>query len=162
MEAGQVLCALVDPPAAGSGAEPGRSEPAARYGTGGQRQGNRTTNGKTFVERGVGTREQRDTAGTTAAALDAVVGATARLSKTPRSNCNTRPYARRSPSQRRRACGSVNAGNLVRANDPTAARRYQSGENRLMCRSGFQKRPASGSATVYGAARPQSTGNAAQ
>ena len=70
-----------------------------------------------LVERGVGTREQRDTARTTAAALDAVVGA----NKAAVENAKVQlQYATiRAPIAGRTGALMVNAGNLVRANDQT-------------------------------------------
>ncbi len=68
-----------------------------------------------LVERGVGTREQRDTARTTAAALDAVVGA----NKAAVENAKVQlQYATiRAPIAGRTGALMVHAGNLVRAND---------------------------------------------
>jgi multidrug efflux system membrane fusion protein len=70
-----------------------------------------------LVERGVGTREQRDTARTTAAALDAVVGA----NKAAVENAKVQlQYATiRAPIAGRTGALMVHAGNLVRANDQT-------------------------------------------
>ena len=70
-----------------------------------------------LVERGVGTREQRDTARTTAAALDAVVGA----NRAAVENATVQlQYATiRAPISGRTGVLMVNAGNLVRANDQT-------------------------------------------
>lgn len=68
-----------------------------------------------LVERGVGTREQRDTARTTAAALDAVVGANRAAVENARVQLQ---YATiRAPISGRTGALMVNAGNLVRAND---------------------------------------------
>jgi multidrug efflux system membrane fusion protein len=68
-----------------------------------------------LVERGVGTREQRDTARTTAAALDAVVGANTAAVENARVQLQ---YATiRAPIAGRTGALMVNAGNLVRAND---------------------------------------------
>jgi multidrug efflux system membrane fusion protein len=68
-----------------------------------------------LVERGVGTREQRDTARTTAAALDAVVGANRAAVENARVQLQ---YATiRAPIAGRTGALMVNAGNLVRAND---------------------------------------------
>ncbi len=68
-----------------------------------------------LVERGVGTREQRDTARTTAAALDAVVGA----NRAAVENASVQlQYATiRAPIAGRTGALMVHAGNLVRAND---------------------------------------------
>ena len=70
-----------------------------------------------LVERGVGTREQRDTALTTAAALEAVVGA----NKAAVENAKVQlQYATiRAPIAGRTGALMVHAGNLVRANDQT-------------------------------------------
>lgn len=70
-----------------------------------------------LVERGVGTREQRDTARTTAAALDAVVGA----NRAAVENATVQlQYATiRAPIAGRTGALMVHAGNLVRANDQT-------------------------------------------
>jgi multidrug efflux system membrane fusion protein len=70
-----------------------------------------------LVERGVGTREQRDTARTTAAALDAVVGA----NRAAVENATVQlQYATiRAPISGRTGALMVHAGNLVRANDQT-------------------------------------------
>ena len=70
-----------------------------------------------LVERGVGTREQRDTARTTAAALEAVVGA----NKAAVENAKVQlQYATiRAPIAGRTGALMVHAGNLVRANDQT-------------------------------------------
>src|SRR5687767_4304295 len=68
-----------------------------------------------LVERGVGTREQRDTARTTAAALDAVVGANRAAVENAKVQLQ---YATiRAPIAGRTGALMVNAGNLVRAND---------------------------------------------
>ena len=68
-----------------------------------------------LVERGVGTREQRDTARTTAAALDAVVGANRAAVENARVQLQ---YATiRAPISGRTGALMVHAGNLVRAND---------------------------------------------
>src|SRR5687767_4229010 len=68
-----------------------------------------------LVERGVGTREQRDTARTTAAALDAVVGANRAAVENARVQLQ---YATiRAPIAGRTGALMVHAGNLVRAND---------------------------------------------
>jgi len=68
-----------------------------------------------LVERGVGTREQRDTARTTAAALDAVVGANRAAVQNAKVQLQ---YATiRAPISGRTGALMVNAGNLVRAND---------------------------------------------
>jgi membrane fusion protein, multidrug efflux system len=70
-----------------------------------------------LVERGVGTREQRDTARTTAAALDAVVGANRAAVENARVQLQ---YATiRAPISGRTGALMVHAGNLVRANDQT-------------------------------------------
>ncbi len=70
-----------------------------------------------LVERGVGTREQRDTARTQAAALEAVVGADAAIVENARVQLQ---YATiRAPIAGRTGVLMVNAGNLVRANDQT-------------------------------------------
>jgi multidrug efflux system membrane fusion protein len=70
-----------------------------------------------LVERGVGTREQRDTARTTAAALDAVVGANQAAVENARVQLQ---YATiRAPISGRTGALMVHAGNLVRANDQT-------------------------------------------
>ena len=70
-----------------------------------------------LVERGVGTREQRDTARTTAAALDAVVGANTAAVENARVQL---PYATiLAPISGRTGALMVHAGNLVRANDQT-------------------------------------------
>jgi multidrug efflux system membrane fusion protein len=70
-----------------------------------------------LVERGVGTREQRDTARTTAAALDAVVGANQAAVENARVQLQ---YATiRAPIAGRTGALMVHAGNLVRANDQT-------------------------------------------
>ncbi len=70
-----------------------------------------------LVERGVGTREQRDTARTTAAALEAVVGANTAAVENARVQLQ---YATiRAPISGRTGALMVNAGNLVRANDQT-------------------------------------------
>ena len=70
-----------------------------------------------LVERGVGTREQRDTARTTAAALDAVVGANRAAVENAKVQLQ---YATiRAPISGRTGALMVNAGNLVRANDQT-------------------------------------------
>ena len=70
-----------------------------------------------LVVRGVGTREQRDTAVTTAAALEAVVGA----NKAAVENAEVQlQYATiRAPISGRTGALMVHAGNLVRANDQT-------------------------------------------
>ncbi len=71
-----------------------------------------------LVERGVGTREQRDTARTTAAALDAVVGANTAAVENARVQLQ---YATiRAPIAGRTGALMVHAGNLVRANDQMA------------------------------------------
>ena len=68
-----------------------------------------------LVERGVGTREQRDTARTTAAALDASVGANRAAVENARVQLQ---YATiRAPISGRTGALMVHAGNLVRAND---------------------------------------------
>src|SRR5687767_14063257 len=68
-----------------------------------------------LVERGVGTREQRDTARTTAAALDAVVGANRAAVENAKVQLQ---YATiRAPIAGRTGALMVHAGNLVRAND---------------------------------------------
>ena len=70
-----------------------------------------------LVERGVGTREQRDTARTTAAALDAVVGANQAAVENARVQLQ---YATiRAPIAGRTGALMVHPGNLVRANDQT-------------------------------------------
>src|SRR5688572_22195255 len=70
-----------------------------------------------LVERGVGTREQRDTARTTAAALDAVVGANSAAVENAQVQLQ---YATiRAPIAGRTGALMVHAGNLVRANDQT-------------------------------------------
>jgi multidrug efflux system membrane fusion protein len=70
-----------------------------------------------LVEKGVGTREQRDTARTTAAALDAVVGANKAAVENARVQLQ---YATiRAPIAGRTGALMVHAGNLVRANDQT-------------------------------------------
>jgi multidrug efflux system membrane fusion protein len=70
-----------------------------------------------LVERGVGTREQRDTARTTAAALDAVVGANQAAVENAKVQLQ---YATiRAPIAGRTGALMVHAGNLVRANDQT-------------------------------------------
>lgn len=70
-----------------------------------------------LVERGVGTREQRDTARTTAAALDAVVGANQAAVENAKVQLQ---YATiRAPISGRTGALMVHAGNLVRANDQT-------------------------------------------
>lgn len=70
-----------------------------------------------LVERGVGTREQRDTARTTAAALDAVVGANRAAVENAKVQLQ---YATiRAPIAGRTGALMVHAGNLVRANDQT-------------------------------------------
>jgi len=68
-----------------------------------------------LVERGVGTREQRDTARTTAAALEAVVGANRAAVENAKVQLQ---YATiRAPISGRTGALMVHAGNLVRAND---------------------------------------------
>ena len=68
-----------------------------------------------LVERGVGTREQRDTARTTAAAMDAVVGANRAAVENARVQLQ---YATiRAPISGRTGALMVHTGNLVRAND---------------------------------------------
>lgn len=68
-----------------------------------------------LVERGVGTREQRDTAHTTAAAMDAVVGANRAAVENARVQLQ---YATiRAPISGRTGALMVHTGNLVRAND---------------------------------------------
>jgi len=68
-----------------------------------------------LVERGVGTREQRDTARTTAAALEAVVGANRAAVENAQVQLQ---YATiRAPIAGRTGALMVHAGNLVRAND---------------------------------------------
>jgi multidrug efflux system membrane fusion protein len=68
-----------------------------------------------LVERGVGTREQRDTARTTAAALEAVVGANRAAVENAKVQLQ---YATiRAPIAGRTGALMVHAGNLVRAND---------------------------------------------
>ena len=70
-----------------------------------------------LVERGVGTREQRDTARTTAAALEAIVGADTAAVENAKVQLQ---YATiRAPIAGRTGALMVNAGNLVRANDQT-------------------------------------------
>ena len=70
-----------------------------------------------LVERGVGTREQRDTARTTAAALDAVVGANRAAVENAQVQLQ---YATiHAPISGRTGALMVHAGNLVRANDQT-------------------------------------------
>ena len=70
-----------------------------------------------LVERGVGTREQRDTARTQAAALDAVVGANRAAVENAKVQLQ---YATiRAPISGRTGALMVHAGNLVRANDQT-------------------------------------------
>jgi membrane fusion protein, multidrug efflux system len=70
-----------------------------------------------LVERGVGTREQRDTARTQAAALDAVVGANRAAVENAKVQLQ---YATiRAPISGRTGALGVHAGNLVRANDQT-------------------------------------------
>ena len=68
-----------------------------------------------LVERGVGTREQRDTARTTASALDAVVGAN--RAAVENAKVQLRSATIRAPISGRTGALMVNAGNLVRAND---------------------------------------------
>src|SRR5687768_1599487 len=71
-----------------------------------------------LVERGVGTREQRDTARTTAAALDAVVGANRAAVENAKVQLQ---YATiRAPISGRTGALMVHAGNLARANDQMA------------------------------------------
>ncbi len=71
-----------------------------------------------LVEKGVGTREQRDTARTQAAALDAVVGANQAAVENARVQLQ---YATiRAPIAGRTGALMVHAGNLVRANDQTS------------------------------------------
>jgi membrane fusion protein, multidrug efflux system len=70
-----------------------------------------------LVERGVGTREQRDTARTTAAALDAVVGANTAAVENARVQLQYATIL--APISGRTGALMVNAGNLVRANDQT-------------------------------------------
>ncbi len=71
-----------------------------------------------LVERGVGTREQRDTARATAAALDAVVGADKAVVENAKVQLQ---YATiRAPIAGRTGALMVHAGNLVRANDQTS------------------------------------------
>jgi multidrug efflux system membrane fusion protein len=68
-----------------------------------------------LVERGVGTKEQRDTARTTAAALEAVVGANQAAVENAKVQLQ---YATiRAPIAGRTGALMVDAGNLVRAND---------------------------------------------
>jgi len=70
-----------------------------------------------LVERGVGTREQRDTARTTAAALEASVGADTAAVENAKVQLQ---YATiRAPIAGRTGALMVHAGNLVRANDQT-------------------------------------------
>jgi multidrug efflux system membrane fusion protein len=70
-----------------------------------------------LVEKGVGTREQRDTARTQQAALDAVVGANTAAVENARVQLQ---YATiRAPIAGRTGALMVHAGNLVRANDQT-------------------------------------------
>ncbi len=68
-----------------------------------------------LVERGVGTREQRDTARTQAAALEAVVGANTAAVENARVQLQYTTI--RAPIAGRTGALMVNAGNLVRAND---------------------------------------------
>ncbi len=71
-----------------------------------------------LVEKGVGTREQRDTARAQAAALDAVVGANQAAVENARVQLQ---YATiRAPIAGRTGALMVHAGNLVRANDQTS------------------------------------------
>ncbi len=70
-----------------------------------------------LVERGVGTREQRDTARTTAAALEAVVGAN--TAAVENAGVQLQYATIRAPISGRTGALMVNAGNLVRANDQT-------------------------------------------
>ena len=70
-----------------------------------------------LVERGVGTREQRDTARTTAAALDAVVGANTAAVENAKVQLQYATIV--APISGRTGVLMVNAGNLVRANDQT-------------------------------------------
>jgi multidrug efflux system membrane fusion protein len=70
-----------------------------------------------LVERGVGTREQRDTARTTAAALDAVVGAN--QAAVDNAKVQLQYATIRAPIAGRTGALMVHAGNLVRANDQT-------------------------------------------
>jgi len=70
-----------------------------------------------LVERGVGTREQRDTARTTAAALDAVVGANTAAVENARVQLQYATIL--APISGRTGALMVHAGNLVRANDQT-------------------------------------------
>ena len=70
-----------------------------------------------LVERGVGTREQRDTAFTTAAALDAVVGANRAAVENAKVQLQYATIV--APISGRTGALMVHAGNLVRANDQT-------------------------------------------
>ena len=70
-----------------------------------------------LVERGVGTREQRDTARTTAAALDAVVGANTAAVENAKVQLQYATIL--APISGRTGALMVHAGNLVRANDQT-------------------------------------------
>jgi membrane fusion protein, multidrug efflux system len=70
-----------------------------------------------LVERGVGTREQRDTARTTATALEAVVGANTAAVENAKIQLQYATIA--APISGRTGALMVHAGNLVRANDQT-------------------------------------------
>ena len=70
-----------------------------------------------LVERGVGTREQRDTAFTTAAALEAVVGANRAAVENAKVQLQYATIV--APISGRTGALMVHAGNLVRANDQT-------------------------------------------
>ena len=112
-----------------------------------------------LVERGVGTREQRDTARTTAAALDAVVGANRAAVENARVQLQ---YATiRAPISGRTGALMVNAGNLVRANDqlPLVVINQVSP---IYVSFGIPEATASGPAPVHGAAGPRGAGYASE
>ena len=79
-----------------------------------------------LVERGVGTREQRDTARTTAAALEASVGADTRRCRKRESAAAVRDHTRADRRPHRRADGACRQSRARQRSD--AARRHQPGE----------------------------------
>ena len=79
-----------------------------------------------LVERGVGTREQRDTARTTAAALEASVGADTAAVENAKVQLQYRDHPRAHRRPHRRAHGACRQSRARQRSD--AARRHQSGE----------------------------------
>ena len=112
-----------------------------------------------LVERGVGTREQRDTARTTAAALEAVVGANTRRRRERQSSAAVRHDSRADLRTHGRAHGE--RGQPRPRKRSVAARRHQSGQPdlRVVRRS---RGAASRLAPLHGDTRPPGRGASAQ